>query len=169
MKSLAEQLQSYATYHHDSRNKLTHFFGVPLVIFSLFVFLGWFRFVHTPEIPFATGASIFYLAVFVYYLCLDWKLALVQAPLTLAILWLADRVSLLPFSESLLAFLATMIIGWSIQLLGHFFEGKRPALLDNLLQIFNAPLFLTVEILLLLGWRKDLRDPGRFQQPPGFS
>jgi len=51
------------------------------------------------------------------------------------------------------------VAGWIIQLIGHAFEGKRPALADNLLQIFNAPLFLTVEVLLLLGFRRDLRGP----------
>ena len=37
MLSLSQQLHSYAAYHQDFRNKLTHFFGVPLVVFGLFV------------------------------------------------------------------------------------------------------------------------------------
>jgi uncharacterized membrane protein YGL010W len=157
MKTLAEQLHAYATYHGDRRNKLTHFVGVPLVTFAIFLFLSWLRFVHDAEIPF-TGATLFYLVVFLYYLCLDWRVALDQAPFTLALLWLADRVALWPFADSLLVFLATFLGGWLIQLLGHAFEGKRPALADNLLQIFNAPLFLTVEVAFLLGWRNDLRS-----------
>ena len=44
--------------------------------------------------------------------------------------------------------------GQLIQLLGHAFEGRRPALFDNLLQVFNAPLFLTVEVMEYLGVRK---------------
>jgi uncharacterized membrane protein YGL010W len=78
-------------------------------------------------------------------------------------LWLADRVALWPFFESLLVFLTTFVGGWTIQLLGHAFEGKRPALADNLLQIFNAPLFLTVEVAFLLGYRQDLRGPAARQ------
>jgi uncharacterized membrane protein YGL010W len=158
MKTLREQLNSYAAYHHDWRNKITHFVGVPLVTFSIFVALGWLRFVHEPDLP-ITGATVFYLVVLMYYLVLDWKLALVQAPVTVGILWLADQASLLPFSTSALIFLATFVVGWIIQLLGHVFEGKRPALADNLLQIFNAPLFLTVEILVLLGWRRESKLP----------
>ena len=50
MLTLKQQMQSYGAYHRDPHNKLTHFFGVPLVTFSLFLFLGWFRFVH-PEVP----------------------------------------------------------------------------------------------------------------------
>jgi uncharacterized membrane protein YGL010W len=156
MKSLAEQLHAYSAYHHDVRNTLTHFVGVPLVIFGLFVPLGWLRFAHNLEIPY-TGATLFYIVIFIYYLCLDWQIALLQAPFTLSILWLADRVAVWPFKESVLAFAAAFVAGWIIQLIGHAFEGRRPALADNLLQIFNAPLFLTVEVLLLLGFRKDLR------------
>jgi uncharacterized membrane protein YGL010W len=156
MKSLAEQLDAYAAYHGDLRNKLTHFVGVPLVTFSLFLFLSWLRFVHAPEIP-CTAATLFYLIVALYYLRLDWQVALCQAPFSLVLLGLADRIALWPFTESLLVFLVAFLVGWAVQLLGHAFEGKRPALADNLLQIFNAPLFLTVEVLFLLGWRADLR------------
>lgn len=156
MKSLAEQLDAYAAYHGDLRNKLTHFLGVPLVTFAIFLALGWLRFVHAPDVPF-TGATLFYLVVFLYYLWLDWQVALWQAPFTLALLWLADRVACWPFVESLLVFLATFVGGWAIQLLGHAFEGKRPALADNLLQIFNAPLFLIAEVAFLFGYRVDLR------------
>jgi uncharacterized membrane protein YGL010W len=154
--SLAGQLRSYAAYHADARNRLTHFFGVPLVSFSLFLALGWLRFLHDPQGPW-TAAALFYLVVFVYYLRLDWRVALALAPFTLALWWLADRVALWPFTESLAVFGGTFVGGWAIQLLGHAIEGKRPALADNVLQIFNAPLFLAAEVAFLLGLRPDLR------------
>jgi uncharacterized membrane protein YGL010W len=156
MTTLQAQLDSYAAYHHDPRNKLTHFVGVPLVTVSLFIFLGWFRFVPAgPDVPLLSGATLFYLVVFLYYLCLDWFVALLQAPFTVVLLWLSDRVAVWPFADSALVFLAAFVGGWIIQLVGHAFEGRRPALADNLLQVFNAPLFLTVEVLLLLGIRKE--------------
>jgi uncharacterized membrane protein YGL010W len=156
MKSLTEQLSAYSAYHHDPRNTLTHYIGVPLVILGLSIPLSWLRFYPDPAIPY-TGCTLFYVTVFIYYLCLDWRVALLQAPFTLTLLWLADRIALWPFQVSLLAFLAAFAGGCIIQLVGHAFEGKRPALADNVLQIFNAPLFLTVEALLFLGYRKDLR------------
>jgi uncharacterized membrane protein YGL010W len=156
MKSLASQLESYGAYHQDPRNTLTHFVGVPLVTFAIFVALSWLRFFPAPELP-ITGATLFYLVVFLYYLSLDWQIALFQGPVSLALLWLADRVALWPFAESLTVFLAAFVGGWAVQLLGHFFEGKRPALADNVLQIFNAPLFLTAEVISRLGYRPDLR------------
>jgi uncharacterized membrane protein YGL010W len=157
MTSLKSQLSSYGAYHRDPRNKLTHFVGVPLVTFSIFLVLSWFRFVAAPEWP-ITGATLFFLVVFLYYLRLDWRVALLQAPFNLLLLGLADRAAVLPFAQSLMIFVAAFVAGWMIQLLGHAIEGRRPALADNFLQIFNAPLFLTAEVLLLLGLRNDLRE-----------
>jgi uncharacterized membrane protein YGL010W len=164
MISLREQLESYGAYHRDTRNKLTHFIGVPLVTFSIFLVLSWFRFVAAPELP-LSGATLFFLAVLVYYLRLDWHIALLQAPFNLVLLGLADRAALLPFGQSLTVFLITFVLGWAVQLLGHAIEGRRPALADNLLQIFNAPLFLTAEVLFLFGFRPDLHQGSELGHP----
>jgi uncharacterized membrane protein YGL010W len=89
----------------------------------------------------------------------------VQAPISVALLWLADRVSLLPWLASVSVFAATFVGGWIIQLFGHVLEGRRPALADNFLQIFNAPLFLTAEVLTLIGLRADLHAAHGSVQP----
>ena len=110
MTSLKEQLESYGAYHRDPRNKLTHFVGVPLVTFSIFLVLSWFRFIAVPEPP-VTGALLFYVVVFAYYLRLDWPVALLQAPVNLLLLGLADRAALLPFRQSLAVFLIAFVLG----------------------------------------------------------
>jgi uncharacterized membrane protein YGL010W len=155
MPSFDEQVRSYAAYHQDGRNKATHFVGVPLVTIALFIALGWMRFAEGP-VP-VTGATLFFASVFVYYMFLDWHIAMFQAPVSLLLLYLADLMSQWPWPESLAAFAVTFVGGWIIQLAGHALEGKRPALTDNLLQIFNAPLFLTVEVMMALGFRAELR------------
>ena len=158
MLTLKRQMQSYGAYHRDPRNKLTHFFGVPLVTFSLFLFLGWFRFVHPEVLPISV-ATLFYFGVTIYYLRLDWMIALVQLPFTLTLLLLAEWLAQRSMTLSFTAFLVTFVLGWIIQLVGHAMEGKRPALADNILQVFNAPLFLTIEALSMMGFRKA--NPGR--------
>lgn len=168
MRSLREQMQSYGAYHRDPRNKLTHFVGVPLVMFALFLLLGWFRFIHAPELP-ITVATVFYLVVSIYYLRLDAAVAVLQLPFSLTLLWLADWAARLPFRQSLAVFLTTFVAGWIFQLAGHALEGRRPALVDNLLQVFNAPLFLTVEALTLLGFRRDLSEPEGPPQAQGAT
>jgi uncharacterized membrane protein YGL010W len=156
MMSLKQQMQSYGEYHKDPRNKLTHFAGVPLVTFSLFLALGWFRFV-VPTVP-ITAATLFYLGVVIYYLRLDWSVALLQLPVTLILLMVSDWVAQISFGRSFSVFLITFVLGWIIQLVGHAIEGRRPALADNILQVFNAPLFLTIEVLAALKLRKDLYE-----------
>jgi uncharacterized membrane protein YGL010W len=157
MLTLKQQMQSYGAYHRDPRNKLTHFFGVPMVTFALFLFLGWFRFVDPRVLP-ITAATLFYLGVTVYYFRLDWRIALVQLPFTVALLLAADWVATWPIGISASVFLATFVLGWIIQLAGHAMEGRRPALADNILQVFNAPLFLAVEALAMAGFRRELID-----------
>lgn len=48
---------------------------------------------------------------------------------------------------------------WVLQFIGHgAFEGRAPALLDNLVQaIFLAPLFVWLELLFMLGYRPELK------------
>jgi len=51
------------------------------------------------------------------------------------------------------------VVSWILQFIGHGkFEGRKPALLDNLVQaLFLAPLFVWYEALFKLGLYKDLR------------
>ena len=47
--------------------------------------------------------------------------------------------------------------GWILQLIGHAFEGRKPALTQNLFQIFVAPLFLCAEVFFALGYKPSVR------------
>ena len=51
------------------------------------------------------------------------------------------------------------IFSWIAQFLGHGkFEGRAPALLDNIVQaLFLAPLFVWMEILFTFGYRPELK------------
>ena len=51
------------------------------------------------------------------------------------------------------------IVSWLVQFIGHgVYEGRAPALLDNLVQaIFLAPFFVWLEILFAFGYRPELK------------
>jgi uncharacterized membrane protein YGL010W len=55
--------------------------------------------------------------------------------------------------------LGAHLVAWIAQFIGHgAFEGRAPALLDNLIQaIFLAPLFVWLEVLFMLGYRPELQ------------
>lgn len=54
---------------------------------------------------------------------------------------------------------AIFLVSWLLQFVGHgVFEGRAPALLDNLFQaFFLAPLFVWLELLFMLGYRPQLK------------
>ena len=47
-------------------------------------------------------------------------------------------------------------VGWAIQFAGHWYEGKKPAFVEDILGLIVAPLFITAEALFALGWGKAL-------------
>src|SRR5258705_8724175 len=57
-----------------------------------------------------------------------------------------------------IAFIALFVGGWVLQFLGHHYEGKRPALLDNIFQGFIGPMFLVAETVVAMGHRRDLAE-----------
>jgi 2-hydroxy fatty acid dioxygenase len=51
------------------------------------------------------------------------------------------------------------IIGWGLQFLGHgVFEGRRPALVDNVLLTLAAPLFVVLEVMMTFGYKTHLHS-----------
>ena len=154
MKSLEEQMAFYAAYHQDARNKATHFVGVPVIILSLFIPLAWPR-VELGAMP-LTAAMLFAFVVLAYYLALDLFLGMAMAVLTLGLVWLGHQIAALGAGPAWAWFGVLFVGGWILQLVGHGFEGRRPALTDNLFQIFVAPIFLCAEIFFALGYKPGL-------------
>jgi uncharacterized membrane protein YGL010W len=154
MKTLEEQMAFYAAYHQDARNKVTHFVGVPVIILSLFIPLAWPR-IELAGLP-LTAAMVFACVVLAYYFLLDVPLALAMAAITLSLVWLGHQIAALGAPAGWAWFAALFVGGWILQLVGHAFEGRRPALADNLFQIFVAPIFLCAEIFFALGYKPGL-------------
>ena len=154
MKTLEDQMSTYAAYHQDSRNKATHFVGVPVIILSLFIPLAWIR---IPAGDYAlTGAMLFAGIVVAYYFVLDVPLALAMLVTTGLLVWAGDAIAQLGYKAGTVWFLILFVGGWALQLLGHVYEGRKPALVDNLFQIFVAPVFLAAEVFFALGYKPKL-------------
>ena len=156
MKSLEEQMSFYAAYHQDARNKATHFVGVPVIILSLFIPLAWPSF-EAGGVT-ITAAMIFAGVVLAYYFVLDVPLALGMLVVNAALLWLGQWIAAQGTAAGWTWFGILFIGGWILQLVGHVFEGRKPALADNLFQIFVAPVFLCAEIFFALGYKPTLHS-----------
>ena len=156
MKSLEEQMAFYAAYHQDARNKATHLVGVPVIMLSLFIPLAWVR-VDIGGFD-ITAAMLVAAVMLAYYLVLDVPLGMAMLVVTTALVWAGDRIAGLGALQGWIGSAALFVGGWILQLIGHVFEGRRPALVDRLFQsVFVAPLFLCAEIFFTLGYKPRLR------------
>ena len=156
MKTLEDQMSFYAAYHQDPRNKATHFVGVPTIVFSLMIPLGWLRFEAGDAS--LTAAFVVSAVLVAYYLALDAILGIAMGFVFAAMLWLAEPLAAAPLATGVTWFLGLFVGGWALQLWGHVFEGRKPALVDHLFQVFVAPIFLCAEAFYALGYRPALRD-----------
>lgn len=156
MKTLEEQLSVYLRYHRNPRNRLTHVFGVPLIVFSLFVLLGLVR-IQIGETS-LTAASVLAIGVLAYYFRLDVVLAVAMTLAAAVLLLAANRVCALGTPTAVSVFGVAFVGGWILQLVGHAFEGRRPALADNLFQVFVAPIFLMAEMFFALGYKREVAE-----------
>jgi len=156
MTSLAEHMAFYSSYHRDPRNRLTHFFGVPAIVYAILIALSYGRIpVGGVEISFA---AVFVGAMLIYYLVLDRLLGLAMALVFVPMCYAAEAMAAHSAGAGLAVCVVVFVGGWSVQLIGHKFEGNRPALLDNLFQVLVSPIFLTAELFFMLGLKLSLKE-----------
>jgi len=152
LKTLDQQMAVYAAYHRNRWNRLTHFIGVPAIIFAILIPMCW--------VPLGDGLTLahaFLGAVLTYYFLLDVPLALATTAASCALFYAARLAAGTGIASGWIWAGAFFVGGWIFQLVGHAFEGRKPALADNLFQIFIAPIFLVAELFFALGLKRDVQ------------
>ena len=154
MKTLIDHLAQYAAYHRDPRNIHTHFVGVPMIMFAVVILLSrptWM----VGAVP-VSPALLAALAASAFYFRLDMRFGLAMAALLAAMLVGGQWVA----AQTLAVWLATgiglFVVGWVIQFVGHYYEGRKPAFVDDLVGLVVGPLFVVAELGFLLGLRKEV-------------
>ena len=154
MKSLVDHLSQYAAYHRDPRNIASHFIGIPLIVVAVAVLLsrpqwagGWL----SPAVLVSLASAWFYVR-------LEVRLGVLMTALLGLCVWAGHVLA----QQSTLVWLASgigmFVIGWAIQFVGHHFEGRKPAFVDDVTGLIVGPLFVVVELAFLLGMRRDLKE-----------
>ena len=147
-------LTQYAQYHRDRRNISTHFIGVPMIVFAVGVLLS--------RPGFMVGGLMLSPAWVLFALVTLWYLTRGELVLGMAasagmavLLLLAHRVpgGLGPWLGWGLGF---FVVGWLIQFVGHYYEGRKPAFADDALGLLVGPMFVVMELLALLGLFRSL-------------
>ena len=157
MRSTLDLLSQYAAYHRDRRNIATHFVGVPLIVFAVGVLLarpslGLGAFAITPAWLLWGAASVWYLTrgnvvVGIAVSFVNFVLIAAAQPLAAGSVfgWLAWGIGL-------------FVVGWLIQFIGHYYEGRKPAFVDDLTGLLVGPMFVVAEWLFALGACKGTAD-----------
>lgn len=156
MTRLERLLSQYAAYHLDRKNVTTHFIGIPLIVFSVMcltarasVFLSGYEL--TLALVVLTVSILYYLTIDVFFALLMSFIFMFAYPYAYGIaqwetnLWLSSSVFI-------------FILGWAFQFVGHVYEKKKPAFMDDLIGLAIGPLFVLAELVFLLGFRKELEE-----------
>ncbi|WP_337080288.1 DUF962 domain-containing protein [Acinetobacter pittii] len=156
MSNLEQELSKYAAYHLNHKNILTHFIGIPLIVFSILcltaragVDIGSFK---------LTLAIVLIAASTIYYFILDKVFGLLMLVLLAAVYPLASQIAQLSLGEWLAASIGFFVVGWAFQFVGHYFEKKKPAFVDDVIGLAIGPLFVLAEFIFMLGFRKSLHE-----------
>jgi uncharacterized membrane protein YGL010W len=158
VKSLAQYMSVYAAYHRNPTNRAIHFVMVPAIVWSLMVALD------LVILGTAGGASItlampVVAGLLLWYLALDFALGIAGVVVFTVLLVSAINLNVVLASTQASLTIAALVFvaSWIFQFIGHgVWEKRRPALADNALQVFVAPLFLISETAFGLGMRKPL-------------
>jgi uncharacterized membrane protein YGL010W len=156
MPAATDLMSQYAAYHRDRRNIATHFIGVPLIVFAVggllakpIVELGG-TFALTP-------ASLAWSLTALWYLTRgNLALGVATSLVNLLLILAAAPLGHLTLGPWLAWSLGAFVLGWAIQFVGHYYEGRKPAFMDDLRGLLVGPMFLVGEALFALGWGKSL-------------
>jgi uncharacterized membrane protein YGL010W len=157
MRNTTELMVQYAAYHRDRRNITTHFIGIPLIVFAIGVLLS--------RPAFSLGGHALTPAWVLWGVSALWYLTrgnlVLGAAVTLGngvLMVLAHHVPAASTSAWLTWGLGSFVVGWVLQFIGHYYEGRKPAFVDDMVGLLVGPMFVTGEFLFGLGWGKPLLD-----------
>lgn len=156
MTKLEKLLSQYAAYHLDHKNIVTHFIGIPLIVFSL-ICLTARAGINISGFE-LTLAMVILSASVIYYLSLDKIFGLIMLVVYALAYPLAYIVAQWGTAAWLSASIGIFVVGWVFQFVGHFYEKKKPAFMDDVIGLAIGPLFVLAEMVFMLGFRKDIEQ-----------
>lgn len=155
-KTIADHLAQYAAYHRNKKNIATHLIGIPMIVVALIILLS------RPDFMIGSmtisPANIVVIAAVVFYVRLDVPLGLLMTLLLWICLGIGSQVAMLSTVAWLSWGIGLFVVGWVFQFIGHYFEGKKPAFVDDIMGLAVGPLFVVAEVVFMLGLRKPLKQ-----------
>lgn len=149
-------LIGYARYHRDPRNIATHYVGIPLIVFAIGVLLARLQ---IPVGDTAVGVhQVIWALAALWYLKQGVSAVTAATIITTGVLVaLAHPFGQAPLMTWLVVGLGSFVVGWVFQFVGHFWEGRKPAFVDDIRGLLVGPMFVVAEVWFLLGGGQALR------------
>jgi uncharacterized membrane protein YGL010W len=149
----------YAHYHRDRRNIATHLVGVPLIFMAIGMMLTQPQWVVGDVL--LTPAWLVWGLTSLWYLSRGnlW-LGLATVLVNGALIALAHLLAPLSAQVGLQSWqlgLALFVVGWIIQFVGHYWEGRKPAFADDIVGLLIGPMFVVGEVLMAMGLLGQMR------------
>lgn len=156
MDQATSLLVQYARYHRDTRNIATHFVGVPLIVFAVAVLLARLQ-TDWAGVPLSADAVAWAGATLWYLRSGQLRLALATSLVIGALVVLAHPFGTASIATWLSVGMGSFAVGWVIQFVGHFWEGRKPAFFDDVRGLLVGPLFVVAEVWFALGGGQTLQ------------
>lgn len=156
MKTLVDQLAQYGAYHRDRRNIVTHFIGIPMIVVAVATLLARPALGSVAGVPLNPALLAVVLSC-VFYFRLDLRYGLTMAVVMGLSLAAGNWFAAQSTATWLGAGIGLFVVGWVFQFVGHFYEGRKPAFVDDLVGLIVGPLFVAAEAGFLLGLRDEVR------------
>ena len=93
-----------------------------------------------------------------YYLKLDLWFGCIMLLLFSAVYPLALKIAGFGLATWLMLSVGIFVVGWVFQFVGHFYEKKKPAFVDDLVGLIIGPLFVLAEAIFMMGFRQELQQ-----------
>jgi uncharacterized membrane protein YGL010W len=150
------QLAYYADAHRDRVNSVMHIIGNPILFVAVVL-----PFCLLPVSVFGvqtSAAPLLLIPALILWTAWDVAIGLAIVVTSIPLLFVASAIANhVGVLWVWIIAVGLFVLGWALQIVGHqLFEGKRPTLLDNPVQMLISPMFIFAKLFIRLGWRPDL-------------
>ena len=138
MSVLTRLLESYEQNHQNPINEAIHIIAIPLIMFSI---LG------------VTAAFDIFLEYILVGIVIFYYLKLSKTAALLMLVWLLISLGLVALLKPYIIEISIsfFVLGWILQFVGHFIEGKRPSFFEDVRYFLIGPLFVVQKVISKFG------------------
>ena len=150
------QLGYYADAHRDRVNSVMHMIGNPILFVAVVLPLSLLPVsVLGVEI---SAAPLLTIPALILWMAWDITIGLAIVVTSIPLLFAAGAIAIhVSILWVWVIAVGLFVLGWALQIVGHqLFEGKRPTLLNNPVQMLISPMYYFAKLFVALGLRPDL-------------